>query len=154
MACRGHPKREAFLSRRFGGDSSVSRLLSLIVRSGRSSTDDLVRPRFLGIYANGASRLPSADSGGTGLKERGWTDQDFDKIEAWAFVLRNEARLAGHEIFDTSTSSVNFVAMPELEMETIEMTPNKAMKRTSLPVTSFCLRRKNHQAAVGRLSRR
>ena len=73
-----------------------------------SSTDDLVRPHSL-EYTMALLDCPRQIREER-LKERGWTDQDFDKIEAWAFVLRNEARLAGHEIFDTSTSSVNFVA--------------------------------------------
>ena len=41
------------------------------------------------------------------LLERGWSGQDFAKIEAWASILRQESQLAGHSIFDTSTVSVD-----------------------------------------------
>ena len=44
------------------------------------------------------------------LLDRGWSDQDFNKIETWASMLREEAQVAGHRIFDTSTMSVDSIA--------------------------------------------
>jgi len=48
------------------------------------------------------------------LVDRGWNFQDFDRINAWASMLLEEAKSADFAIFDTSTVSVNSMA-DELE---------------------------------------
>ena len=48
------------------------------------------------------------------LIDRGWISQDFDRINAWASILLEEARSADLTIFDTSAVSLDSMA-DELE---------------------------------------
>lgn len=50
------------------------------------------------------------------LLDRGWAQDDFEKIDVWASILQEEARKAGHRIYDTSARSVESMVL-EIERE-------------------------------------
>jgi adenylate kinase family enzyme len=43
------------------------------------------------------------------LRERGWPEDHFERIENWALILRRESDEAGMLIFDTSVESVQSI---------------------------------------------
>jgi len=42
------------------------------------------------------------------LLERGWSNEDFEQVESWSRILRNESDAAGLLILDTAAHSVEY----------------------------------------------
>jgi hypothetical protein len=87
-----------------------------------------------------------------------WVDPELraagDRYLAdWSFPTCEEEHSAWRRAIDELSAASSAGGIPESRQRRLIVTPNKAMKRTSLPVTSFACA-KESPATVGRLSRR